>query len=170
MPFALASVSHHANTVILNGTIGFLRLRQVKWNAFMTVFVMWFHWHQCWHHMVPLALALLSCNANPLVSPSCDVDSSINGTNAFLRSRWSKMRFSKTSMVMWHYSASHGSFDTNSFVKCITAFLWSRQSKRGTMWLFCNLMPLVLAWVWYAANSIINDTTTFLRLRHPKEV
>ena len=65
----LASVSHQAKSII-NGNIAFLRLRQL--NQVQHDFsVIWSHWH----HMIPVALVLVTCDATALVSSSCDVDS-----------------------------------------------------------------------------------------------
>ena len=55
--------------------------------------------------------------------------------------------------------------NADSAINWKTAFLRSRQLKWGTKQLCGNLMPFTLAWVSYAANSIINDTTAFLSLR-----
>ena len=112
---------------------------------------MWCHWHQHCHQMMLLAFVFLSCDANA----SYDVDSTISGTIAVLRSRWSKWDATWLFSHVTLLALSLESCDADSTVNGTIAFLRSKQLK----------------WVWFqchVTNCIINGTTTFLSLRQLK--
>ena len=137
MPLVLVSVSHDVNSII-NGTITFNRLSQLKWEAawllvtwchWYHIGIRWCHWYHHYHQMMPLALMLASCDDIPLVSGLCDADSIINGTQEFLRPRW------------WKWGAT-----------CH----------------FGHVTPLLPACASYDTKSIVNSTIALLRSRHLK--
>ena len=117
--------------------------------------------------MIPLPL--VSCDAFALVPASCDVDSIVNGTIAFLNSRWSKWGATWVSCTCNTVGISNGIM---LIVLSITllhfAFLRSWQLKWGTKWLFRLLMPFTLVSVSHYASSILNSTITVLRSRWSK--
>ena len=83
-------------------------LAQDNWNEVQHDFlVIWCHWYQHWHDMMPYAL--VSCDATAVKSASCDVDSSINGINALLRSWWLKWEAISLfqSFDTWHWHQHH---------------------------------------------------------------
>ena len=133
MPLALPSVLHYANS-ITNGNTAFLMLRQLKWSTTGPLFVMWCQWHQCWHHMIPLALMLVSCDATALVSASCDVENPINGTTGFLRSRWSKWCATWLSCHVTPLKPALAPYNVDSVVNGTIAFL------RLTIKMRCNMI------------------------------
>ena len=130
MPLTLALVSHDTNSMT-NDTIAFLRktrkIRKTEMGWNMTSFVMWCHWHQFLHHMLPLAL----------LSAACDVDSIINETIPFPYSRWLKWGAMWLFFLTWHHWHQHW-HHTNSVVNGKIAFFRSRWLKWGATWLICS--------------------------------
>ena len=99
--------SQDANGIKI-GTITFLRSRQLKWGV-ISLFGHWYHWHWILCHMILTVLPMAPLHSphqdnwnevqhhgydhvTPLVLTStlCDSNSIINGSIAFLWTRWSK--------------------------------------------------------------------------------
>ena len=150
---------------LINGIIAFLGSSQSKWGQ-----------HDFIGHVMPLAMALVSYDANGI----------INGTTAFLR--WTmKLRHRKTFLVMWclwhhhymmpmassvailhtlgqdgqnevqhHLFSCHTHVASTGIINGTIAFLWSRQSNWDATWLFGYDMPKTLAS--YDTNGIVNGT------------
>ena len=95
---------------------------------------------------MPLALALVSC----------DVNSIVISTIAFLKSRHSQ---GGATWLIW-------SCDANSIINWTTVFLMSSWSKLCATWFFGHAMPLSLASCYI--NSIFNGTIAFLTLKQLK--
>ena len=117
MLLELASVSHAVNSTI-NGTIAFLKLRQLKWG-------------------VGWLFSLVSCDASALVSASCDVD---KFSTALLHSLGQDYQNEEQD----YFFGQADTIGTNTVImstELSMAFHRSRQSK----WLFGHLMSWVLS-------------------------
>ena len=134
----------------------------IKMRCNMTYLIMWHHWHQHWHH----------------------IDSFVNGTIAFLRSRqlkWGATCFwscdaigSRITWCLWNLchvmrlSLVSALCEVDSIISDTIAFLRSRLSKWGTMWHFGHVTPLILALMSCHAYNFISWTIAFLKSRWSK--
>ena len=132
--------------------------------------LMWCYWDQCWHHMVPVGLKMTSLhplrqdNWNvaqlghvipvALVSESHDADGIINGTIAFLISKWLKW---SEAWLFWSCAAI-GIYTDSKWYYCIVnstiAILRSRWLKWSATWLFAYRTPLAPALQSHDANCV----------------
>ena len=161
MSLAHVSVSHDAYRII-NIPIAFFRSRQLKWAA------TWFFGHVMLLRIstditTSLAFVLVSCHAIAWVSASFDQNSIINGTIAFLLSRWSN-KGQNDLLVRPHYWPWHHVILT---VLSMAPFNSLNQDNQNEFqhYLFGHVMPLLLVSVSCYANGIINGTTALLKLQ-----
>ena len=127
---------------------------------------MWCHWHQHWHHIMPLALvwvtwyhyiglSITSCEQHHQLPHCIPYIKIIKGDATWLLVMW----------CHWHQSWHHV---MPSVVNGTAVFLVSRSLILSAKWPFSHLMPLALASVSHNTNSIINGTITFLRQKQLK--
>ena len=145
---------------------------------------MWCHWHQCWHHMVPMALIrhnfipyikrigseeqLGHVMPLPLVSVSHDADSIINGTIPFLMSKWLKWSGASLFGHVLPLVLTYASCDADGINNSTIAFVRSMWLKWGATWFSCHFKPLALMLASHDAVSIGKGTITFLTSRQSK--
>ena len=135
MPLMLVSMSHNANSVI-DGTILFVRSRWSKADT-MTYLVIWCHWYQHQHHLIPMA------SSTPLHLFSQDDQ---NEVQCDILSFWSFDAIGTVTSVIWcqhHHQWHH----------CTT---YVRTVKWGEIWLFGHAMPMPSAS--HATNGTGNGT------------
>ena len=119
---------------------------------------MWCHGHQ----IMPLALVIVSCEAMALVSASCDVDSTINGAIAFLRSIWSEW---STHEFLGHVSPLGpilASCDAPCVVNGTTAFLRSRNENEVQHY----LLVIWSHWQWHQCHIMMCNITFLIMWFH----
>ena len=104
LPLLPAFLSCDGNCII-NGTILFIRWRQLKKRCDRTPLVMWCCWHQCQKHMTLIALSMSQfclLGRDDWNKVLHDTDGLINSTTALVRSRWSKWDMIWVFSVIWH--------------------------------------------------------------------
>ena len=166
MTLMLESVSCDTNGII-DGTIAFLRSRQLKWG---TTSHFWFlhHWHWCCCHMMATVL-------------------SITSLHSLGQDNWKEVQHDV--FIMWHHWCWHlyyvmttassinpinwiNSKTTEweiykSIINGINAVLGSRWTKLGPMWLFLVMWPnnVVYMLTYIAAHT--SQKNTILQLLFP---
>ena len=139
MPLMLVSVSHDTNNII-NGTILFIRSRWSKGDVTRLFLVMWYHWHQHQHHVMPMALSIV-----PLHGFSQDNQNEVQHWNWC----WQHMVSMPSEMVPLHSLGQDN---------------WDQMEHN----FFGHLMLLALTSVSHHVMRFINGTTAFLRFRQLK--
>ena len=158
-------------------------------------FVLWYHRHQHWHHMMTLALH----DASAFVPALCDVDTTTSG-HCISLVKIIRVRCNMTFLAMWYHCHQYSyhvmstvlsmvplhlnwnevqhnifvmtllalvlvSYDAHHVVNGTIAFLRSSQLRWAVKLFFGHVLPFVLALPSHGANSIINAIIAFLGSR-----
>ena len=124
----------------------------------MTFLVIWWHWYQ--YHMMSLELVLFGATGIGACIMWCRQQYQCH--YCILQVEMIEMRCNMTFLVMWHnwYLHWHRA-NVNSISNGTTAFLRSRWSKWGSIWLFGHVMPLVKELVSCNADDITNSAIAY---------